>query len=315
MQSLEFRAMNTEVLLAAKGEDEAAVGLQVVQMFIEESERRFSRFVLDSELSRLNNRAGEWVQISDDLMHLLRQSQTYYEETEGLFDPSVLPDLKRAGYDQSLDVVRAKGEPPAMYAHRIARPPFSNMELDVAQERVRLPVGMEIDLGGIAKGWIVQKAASLLSCYATACAVSAGGDIFFVGLPEDGSKWRVEIEDPRDENQTVAVVHVEPGAVVTSSIRKRTWNQNGQARHHVIDPRTGEPAETDWLSVTVIAPRTDMAEAYAKALLIGGEREAIRLTQRHPQIAFVSVDPQGKISGSPNSKEYFNDSGHIHFQQ
>jgi thiamine biosynthesis lipoprotein len=166
---------------------------------------------------------------------------------------------------------------------------------------------MEVDLGGIAKGWIVQEAAMRLKAHAQAGAVNAGGDLFFAGTPADGSKWRVEIEDPRDESNTAAVLQVGEGAVVTSSISKRTWKQNGERRHHLIDPQTGEPAETDWLSVTVIAPRADLAEAYAKALLIGGHREAARLMRQRPQIAAVCVGFDGKISASRNSKDYLND--------
>ena len=100
-------------------------------------------------------------------------------------------------------------------------------------------------------------------------------------------------------------------SVVTSSISKRTWSKGGQSRHHIIDPRTGESAQAEWLSVTVVAPRADLAEAYAKAFLIGGKREASRLMLQRPRIAVISIAPDGGILASSNSKDYLNDRNHI----
>jgi len=307
MQTLEFRAMNTNALIAAEGHDWAAYGLQATRAYIEESERRFSRFLPDSELSQLNRAAGTWFTISADLMDMLEQSLDFYKETGGLFDPSILPDLKRVGYDKSMDEIRAQGKIDSSASARTLRPAFGELKLDLAGQRVRLPVGMEIDLGGMAKGWIVEKAAQLLSTYAAVCAVSVGGDMLFKGYPMDGSDWRVNIEDPRDSTQTAAALHVGPGAVVTSSVARRSWNQGGETRHHLIDPRTGEPAQTDWLSVTVVAPQITTAEVYAKALLIGGEGQAARLAAQHPKIAYFIVKSDGALFGSQNSKEHLND--------
>ncbi len=311
MQTLEFRAMSTNVLIAAEGHDWATYGLRETRAYIEESEHRFSRFLPDSELSQFNRAAGTWFTVSDDLMDMLEQSLDFYEETGGLFDPSILPDLKRIGYDKSMDEIRTQGSVDTPASTRNSRPAFDEMSLDHAGQRVRLPSGMEIDLGGIAKGWIVEKAAELLSSYAAVCAVSIGGDMVFKGYPMDGSDWRVNIEDPRDPTQTAAALHVGPGAVVTSSIAKRSWNQGGQTRHHLIDPRTGEPAQTNWLSVTVVAAQITTAEVYAKALLIGGEGQAARLAAQHPEIAYFVVKSDGTLFGSQNSKEYMNDLSYI----
>jgi len=312
MQTLEFRAMSTNVLIAAEGHDWADYGLQATRAYIDEAERRFSRFLPDSELSQLNRAAGTWFEVSDDLMDMLEQSLDFYKETDGLFDPSILPDLKRVGYDKSIDEIRAQGkvvDTPA--SSRTPRPAFSEMKLDLAGRRAYLPAGMEIDLGGIAKGWIIEKAADLLSSYSAVCAVSIGGDMVFEGYPMDGSDWRVNVEDPRDPTQTAAAIHVGPGAVVTSSVAKRSWNQAGQTRHHLIDPRTGEPAQTDWLSVTVIAPQITTAEVYAKSLLIGGEGQAASLATQRPEIAYLAIKSDGTLFGSENSKEFLNDFSYI----
>jgi FAD:protein FMN transferase len=307
MRVLEFRAMNTSVMMALDGDGALDEGLRQTQAFIEDCERRLSRFLPDSELSRLNASAGEWTTVSDDLLDLLVLSRAYYDETAGLFDPSVLPDLKRAGYDVTMDEIKKQAALPGTTAPKPQRPSFASLEIDQAGSQVRLPAGMEVDLGGIAKGWIVEQAALKLRAHGTAAAVNAGGDMYFAGLPAEGSLWQVQVEDPREPTRTAVSLEVGEGAVVTSSVRKRAWKQAQESRHHIIDPRTGEPAQADWLSVTVIASHADLAEAYAKAFLIGGSREASRLMLQRPRIAVLCIDAGGQIFASSNSKEYVHD--------
>jgi thiamine biosynthesis lipoprotein len=308
IQSIEFRAMNTTIMLAAEG-DGAISGMQAAKEFIHECEQRFSRFLPASELTLLNHSAGDWAHVSDELMDMLRLSMKYYIETKGIFDPTILTDLKSMGYDRSMDEIRAHGGTVAPHASkRTSRPAFNEINFDVAGSRVRLPTNMEIDLGGIAKGWIVDKAAHLLNSYAPACGVSAGGDILFIGTPEDGLDWDVYLEDPRDSNQMLTQLHVGSGAVATSSVMKRTWSQGEKVRHHLIDPRTGESAKTDWLSVTVITPDVITAEVYAKAILIGGEGELPNLLDARQDVTFITVDPNGNLLGSPNYKDFLYES-------
>jgi FAD:protein FMN transferase len=308
IQSIEFRAMNTSIMLAAEGND-AIIGMQDTKAFIEECEKRFSRFLPASELTQLNRSAGNWHEVSDDMMDMLQLSMKYYNETNGIFDPSILMDLKHAGYDRSMDDIRANGGTATPYASkRTSRPAFNEMSFDLADSKVRLPQGMEIDLGGIAKGWIVDRAANLLHSYANACGVSAGGDILFIGHPQDGLDWDISLEDPRDPMRMMCQLHVGSGAVATSSVMKRTWNQGEKVHHHLIDPRTGESAKTDWLSVTVITPDVITAEIYAKAILIGGEGELSNLLYDRRDVTFIAVDPNGHLLGSSNYKEFMYES-------
>ena len=304
IRSIEFRAMNTSVTLAAEGQG-AVAGFYATRLFIDQCEQRFSRFLPASELSELNRSAGEWLQISEDLMDLLQISMKYYQETEGLFDPSILPDLQRAGYDRSFDEIHTRGTVAVFPAsNRKSRPAFSDLQLDRANRRARLPRGMQVDLGGVAKGWIVKKAALLLHRHAEVCAVSAGGDMLFIGQPLDGALWTVYLEDPRNTAEMLAQLRSRAGAVATSSIMKRSWQYGDKVRHHLIDPRTGEPAKSDWLSVTVICPDVIAAEVYAKAILIAGESGFSDLLQPKPEITFIAVDLQGNLLGSPNCREY-----------
>jgi len=297
------------VLLAAEG-GRAMAGMRATSLFIHECEQRFSRFLPASELSELNRSAGEWQYVSKDMMEMLQLSLKYLFETNGIFDPSILMDLKQIGYDRSMDEIRANGGVTSLShaSKRTSRPAFNEISFDLAESRVRLPRGMQVDLGGIAKGWIVEKAAMLLNTYADACAVSAGGDMLFIGHPSDGMDWDVFLEDPRDPSQMLSQLHVGSGAVATSSVMKRTWSQGEKVRHHLIDPRTGESAKTDWLSVTVISPDAISAEVYAKAILIGGEAELPYLLSGKPEITYIAVDQYGNLSGSLNYKDFLYES-------
>ena len=304
MRTMEFRAMNTDILLAAEGE-QATEGMQIAKTFIDDCEQRFSRFLPDSELSQLNHSVGGWTHVSNDLLEMLHISMSYYFETKGIFDPSILTDLKWMGYVRSMDEIREGGATlPPHASERTHRPAFHEMTFNLTDSRVRLPRNMEVDLGGIAKGWIVEKAAYLLNTYSNACGVSAGGDMFFIGHPSNGMDWDVSLEDPRDPTRTLCQLHIGSGAVTTSSVMKRTWRQGEKPRHHLIDPRTGESAKTDWLSVTLISPDIITAEVYAKAILIGGEGELGDLLNARPNLTYIAVDPNGNLLGSPNYKDF-----------
>jgi len=305
MQTAEFRAMNTEILLAAEGAPDAkrvARGFAEAERFVRAAEARLTRFSDASELAALNRSSGNWFRASDDLFNLVREARDYFDQTNGLFDPTILDALKAAGYDKSMDEIRAHGVTASSNHATRTRHDFRAVEFDDARSAIRLPRGMRIDLGGIAKGWVAESTALLLADYADACVVDAGGDMFAVGLPKDTDAWDVEIEDPRDAKATLAMLRIEPGAVATSSITKRRWKQGELTQHHLIDPRTGEPAKTDLLSVTVIAPHATTAEVFAKALLIAGSSEAQSIAACRDDISFIAVDGAGKLWSAPLEK-------------
>jgi len=310
IETLRFRAMNTDVLLAAQGGSaRLAAGLEKAQTLVSEGEARFSRFLENSELTKLNRAAGTWFHVSPDMLAVLTLSFRYHHLTAGLFDPSILPDLRRAGYDRSMDLLRAQDVlPAAAPALRSPRPAFGEMRIDNARRRVFLPKGMALDLGGIAKGWIVEQAALALAEYAESCAVDAGGDLFLAGAPYGTTRWPVALDDPRRPGDTLLTLSVPPGGVATSTTTKRAWRQNtphGEVhRHHLIDPRSGEPSTGDWLSVTVISAHTHLSEVFAKALLIAGPLEAGQLQLNETSLfSYLAVDREGKLAGAYQNME------------
>ncbi len=306
MEYDEFRAMNTDIVLAAEGDTrELQEGFGQTRLFIQASEARFTRFSETSELAQLNRSAGKWFAASPEMYELVREARGYVEQTGGLFDPSILDALERAGYDKSMDEIRASGVN-APRADQIvpSKPGFSEIEFDDDAQSICLPCGLRLDLGGIAKGWIAERAARRLAEFSNACAVNAGGDLFAIGLPQGQHGWSVSLEDPRDPAQTLALLQVGAGAVATSAITRRRWIQGERMQHHLIDPRTGLPAETDWLSVTTITPRATTAEVLAKTWLIAGSREAVQLALRRNDVDFIAVDVNGRLWGSNNAMEF-----------
>ncbi len=302
----QFRAMNSDIVLAASGSDLHRIkrGFNVAREFIQHSEQRFTRFTDTSELAELNHSAGKWFQASPDMYQVLQASHKLVDATGGLFNPAVLPALKQAGYDRSMDEIRnASGRTGSVQL--LEMQDFREVEFDPDRQAVLLPEGMQVDLGGIAKGWIAEQAACQLAEYAQACAVSAGGDMFLVNIPQDEPDWVIGLEDPLHPENDLAILHLLPGAVATSSVTKRKWHYNGRSQHHLIDPRTGEPAVTEWLSVTVWAAGAMQAEVYAKALLIGGPVIANELFAAGSEKAYLAVDQFGWVLGSKNYHEVF----------
>lgn len=307
MKYHQFWAMNTAFMLASEA-PEPEQSFAMTQTFIEKCEQHFTRFKATSELSALNRSAGDWFSVSPEMLELLILAMECHRATNGIFDPSILPDLQSAGYTQSFDQLREHGaDSNPSHGKRSARIPFSAIEIDSLQGRVRLPLGMQIDLGGIAKGWVAERGAALLAENASACGVNAGGDMFLIGHPQGQDHWEVALEDPREPSKDLMTLLVDHGAVATSSIAKRIWQQGDVKRHHLIDPRTGDPAETPWLSVTVFASTAVYAETFAKSVLIAGPEQAGALLNDHPEISFLAVDAQGQLWKSPTEKETLNE--------
>jgi len=318
MRYHQFHAMTTTILAGARGDpSRVQAGFHQVEALVHALEKRFTRFEEESELCDLNRAGGDWFLASLELYEVVHLAYQAYFDTGGLFNPAVLAALEYAGYDHSLEEnpafkpgVRRLNQGASvkpgirrLEQSAIVVPDFGATRFDPQRKAIRLPSGLRIDLGGIAKGWIAEQAAHLLRQYSDACVVDAGGDLFAIGSPAEGEPWLVGLEDPFDSSRDITVLTLPPGAAATSATTHRRWLQAGQERHHIINPRTGLPVEAFWVSVTVIAPHTAQAEVLAKALLIAGPSGAPSLLSRHPQAAYIAIDEHGQVWGSPNSHE------------
>jgi thiamine biosynthesis lipoprotein len=293
-----FPAMGTTVTLTGVDVASAAFreAVTVAQALAETWEDRFSRFRPDSQLCRLNAAAGAPVAIDATVLDLLETARDAAIRTGGRFDPSILPALEAAGYDDDFDRVRAR-------AATIARPAipaagvvaWRAVYTDRDRGEATLPAGMRIALGGSGKGAFVAHLAKRLAGWSGGC-VDAGGDLRVWGRAPGGDGWVIGIEDPaRPGTDLAAIVAAPPlcAAVATSAPNRRNWIVSGELRHHLIDPATGRPLPLPVASVTAIAPTATAAEIATKALLVAAARgETPELLDA---TLAVAVDHQGQL--------------------
>jgi thiamine biosynthesis lipoprotein len=221
----------------------------------------FSRFRPDSELSLLNQ-AGSAI-CSTDLLHVVTLALDARRQTGGRFDPTVLDALVSSGYDRTFVELPTDGPAP------LPRPCGGEMEIDATTRTIRLAPDTHLDLGGIVKGYAAEETCRLLGTLGP-CLVNAGGDIAMLGVPE-ACAWPIAVDTHGDP----LTLGVSRGGVATSGRDFRRWLRGGEEQHHLIDPGTGLPSNSDLLGVTVIASDAVEAEVQAKALFLVGERAAV----------------------------------------
>lgn len=292
MQKLVFRAMGCQMLAVVDTDAvPAADGLMHVPEWFEAWEAALSRFRPESELSRLNRAAGAPVPVSDVLWTVLDAALKAARQSAGLVTPTLLDALTAAGYDRSFDALERRQ--PAL-ATPVVMPDWRTIRRDERARTVCLPAGLKLDFGGIAKGWAAAEAARRLSAFGPAL-VDAGGDVAVSGPMADGQAWPVAVADPITAGQQADLVLIASGGVATSGRDHRRWQQGGVWQHHILDPRTGRPAVTDALSVTVIAPNILDAEVAAKMVLIQGSQAGLAWLDARPKLAALIALENGRV--------------------
>jgi len=289
--------MTTEIELFVDGSDAklAREALRGTERFFHKVEARFSRFRAGSELAQLNLASGQVASVSPDLAELVELALAAARASDGIFDPTVIGALEAAGYERSIERIRRDGpHPPRRVAPRPGR--WKQVAIDPARGTVRLPAGVRLDLGGIGKGWAADRAGTMLQVLGAGM-VNAGGDIrawgHQPGLPS-GQGWLVSVDHPEQPGTDVAWLRVHDGAVATSSVTARRW----AGGHHLIDPRTARPADTDLLSVTALAPTVVQAEVAAKVALILGREAGLEWLAQQSGVEAVLIDGTGKVFGT-----------------
>jgi thiamine biosynthesis lipoprotein len=296
--------MATDVTLrVADPGPHAAAAVEAAEHVVLRVAAACTRFDPASPLMRVNSDPRRWHQVPQGLFAALQEAADAYLWTGGLFDPRVLRTLQDWGYDHSLPfrsgavAVTTRTRPGSSPTPRRAparrrwRPRF-----DVDRQAVR--VGRApVDLGGIGKGLAVRWAADQLAGAGSACLVDAGGDLHAAGPGPDGDGWRIAVEDPRGRPEPVAVLALTDLACATSSVLLRRWTVDGRQVHHLVDPRTGGPADGGLLSVTVVGADPAVAEVWSKSLFLAG-RGRVRQTADEHGIAALLVDTDGVVGAS-----------------
>jgi len=262
-----FDSMGTRVLVLVEPEAVPFAFPRVRELF-RTWHGCLTRFAADSELSRLNAAAGQLTLVSPLLLNVVGRSLSAAAETEGLFDPCLLPQLQTLGYDRSFEDL-----PPDAGSVGQVQPGggWRNVELNAGSSTIRLPPGSGLDLGGIAKGMAVDRALELLrEAGVRAAAVEAGGDLAVLGRPPGQTAWPVAIESCG--TAAGQMVDVAVGGLATSTVERRWWMRGGVRQHHLIDPRSGHPSNSGIIAASVAAADCTRAEVAAKvALLLGAD--------------------------------------------
>jgi FAD:protein FMN transferase len=301
MQRSDFRAMGCQMLALIDSDDpEASEALTRVPVWFEEWEAALSRFRDDSELSVLNRAEGKPMRVSETLWQVIEEALRAAHASDGLVTPTLLDAVNAAGYDRSFELL-----PMSAMAATALKPigDWRALELDANTRTVRLPRGFHLDFGGVAKSWSADQAARRLSAIAPAL-VDAGGDIAISHAHVSGEPWPIAIADPFHADADLDLLLVNQGGVATSGRDYRRWQRNGKWQHHIIDPRTGAPAETDVLTATVIAPTTAEAEVAAKVALILGSANGLQWIDAREELAALLILEDGHVIRSQRLDDF-----------
>jgi len=247
----------------------------------------------ESQINRINDKFGVYnitktvSSPDDEVNELLAVAQRVKESTNGAFDINVAPVMQIWGFYSE------------EFSEKKYRVPTQE-EINIALNLVKS--GEYIDLGGIAKGYCADRVTQMLKENGVKSAVlSFGGNVSVIGKTPQGKDWAVGIQNPFGEG-IYATVYAHDTSVVTSGDYMRFFEQNGKKYHHIINPKTGYPAENELTSVTVIADSGTYADALSTALFVMGREEAEKYWDNHRDFEMVLITKDGKIYCTENVK-------------
>lgn len=253
-------------------------------------EQLLSKTVEGSDVWRINHAEGETVTVDGETWQLLRRAKEISSLTGGAFSVTIAPLVEMWDFTGGTQRMPTDEQ-------RIAALPLVNDEAMVLGENhtVTMPKGMEIDLGGIAKGYIADQAAAMLKGRAAGAILSLGGNVYVLGQKPDGTQYRVGIRDPRgDAGSVAAIVTTADRSVVTSGIYERQFEKDGVVYHHILDPVDGLPSGSDLASATIISESSMDADALATACIVLGSEKAQVLLE-HLRLDGVLILRDGTI--------------------
>lgn len=255
---------------------------------IDDIEGRMSRYRPDSEITFINHRAvQEPVRLSADLLELVTTVQVIYKDTQGAFDPTVGPLLKLWGFYQKDGILPDRHT----IEETLACVGFDKVQISPKERTVFFTrEGMQLDLGGIAKGYAVDQVVALLRRYGIkTAAVDAGtSSIFVLGAPMGKMGWRVRLRHPYDPARFVAEVTLKDVSFSASGLGERYVEIDGKRYGHIFDPRTGFPVE-GFASTVAIAPSATVSDALSTAFFVMGMENVIQYTRNHPDVRAILV--------------------------
>lgn len=293
-----FFVMDTVVSVQIYTDSAAKAKLVFAQVSarMEALEGILSAHLPESDVAKLARAAGiEPVTVNPATLAVVAESLDFAERTSGAFDITLAPVLRlynfAPGKEQKPTLVQLEEVLPLVGWQKI--------ELDREAGRVFLTEqGMKIDLGGVAKGYIIDRCLDVLRENGIDFGLTnAGGDIGLLAEKPDGSPWRVGIKNPENPGNNFAIIEVRQGALATSGDYERFFIESGKRYHHIIDPRTGLPAETV-RSVTILAGSAQLADLLSTAVFVMGPEQGLSFIEELPDIEGVIWDAEGRVHWS-----------------
>lgn len=302
--TVSFPALGTTATLCVTDPDTLGRARTILDDELREVDTTCSRFRPDSELVRLNARAGRWVVASPRLFEAIGVALDAAAVTDGLVDPTIGRALALAGYDQTFEIVKRR-EPDAFNVRFAVVPGWRRVEIDHERRAVRVPPGTELDLGATAKALAVDRAVNLVvEATGGGALVSLGGDVAVAGeSPDPGWSIRVADDHAAPLESPGPAVTIRDGAIASSGTTVRRWYANGVALHHILDPRTGRPAVATWRTVTVAAQSCVDANIASTAAIVIGDQAPAWLQSRHLPARLASRDSVVFVGGWPEESE------------
>ena len=289
-------AMDTYMTLTAYGENaQEAVEAGIAE--IQRLDDLLSTGKDTSEVAQINANGGGV--LSEDTDYLVKRALDIYQSTNGAFDISIYPVMQLWGFTTGNFAVPSESD----LAAKLALVDAGKIILsdENGQASISLPEGMEIDLGGIAKGYTSGRVMDVMKSYGIKSAViNLGGNAHVLGNKTDGSQWKVGIQDPEDENGYLGGVSVTDKAIITSGGYERYFvdKDTGVKYHHIIDPKTGYSANNGLISVTIVSADSTLADGLSTSLFVLGTEDAITYCEEHcAEDGFDAImeDEDGKL--------------------
>lgn len=286
--SCSFRALGTTAKIVSTDPEALPEAVLAVREQLDAIDLACSRFRADSELTRLNDHAGDWIEVHPLLLDAIEVALRAAALTDGDVDPTVGEALLLVGYDRDFAGIDPEGPPLGPLR---AAPGWRTVELDREAARVRIPRGVRLDLGATAKAFAADRAADAAADAGKAgMLVSLGGDIAVAG-PTPNEGWHIGLAGshaaPAEPGHTV---RIDAGGLATSSTAVRRWVRGGRRIHHVVDPSTGLPATEVWRTVSVAAATCVDANVAATAAIVRGEPAALWLQRLGLPARLVRTD-------------------------
>ena len=260
-----FRALGCDVFVAVRHSRCLAPALELAALALDDIDLACSRFRSDSDLSRANAAPGSWVAVDPLLVDATAAALRVARATDGLVDPLLGRVLVELGYDRDFGLLHAVPGVPAPAA--TSARPGAWRRLGLGSSALRVPPGTSLDLGATGKAFAADLVAAALADAVGPALVSVGGDLR-VAAP-DGRPWTVAVSE-RPGAAADSLVALTEGGLATSSTQVRRWTSGGVRRHHLLDPRTGLPADGPWRTVTAVGRDCLAANAATTAALVLG---------------------------------------------